>query len=738
MDKSIQNFFYNKYIEQKEYNGSTKLGENTKDTLVKNWTQNMKLAEIFGLNNNLDSEKYSKNSKNQANLRLMSWNVRYYTDINNNPTIDKIAEVINKLKPDILCLQEATVGHNHYYPVGTKYHTDLRVYAPDYILLSSCLVVPSWYDAYYGNMIFIRKELADYVKNNEQRSKFFPTLCEQGRSQGKCLFNQYAKTYNVPEPEEQYGGVIKFFSPLSETRCYIKISFTEYDIICTHLEAYNGAWRRQQLDELNKMIIRPTIIMGDFNIVDVRVYRDLIEDNNISTSTREKIRKEWESVAEFNHVKLQIDEIYNDIDYIRNTLKWTDAYELLGKKRYPISNWSGTVVDYIFFAKFETDEYLEYLIDVFSFFTDHSDHIPIICDIYDKEIDEINTSNSQLSTIQGKYENYEKIFKKKEFIDEKKCEYFYNSQPLITYSWFDLVKKSVNVKNGRLFSDPFHTGNFSCGYGLNGIYFYCDPVSTGFYRTAFQKKYLDNEKINYKMPNSGLYHSGLTYEFTIRNDATIIHNNIEMSATTCSTPLVGNILSQKVDIVGNLYPGFMTNRKFNAKTGIHELFELANVYVCIALNFNAKKYFDVREELRNYSNFNPTDTIAMVKETIKETIKKMEISMTRMKNNDMSNEQITMYAFDLTIILYNSIKYINDDHRRRYKEDFIIISSANDVNPYINIRLGGTEVGSVNDITLLFNLSKYIQDQNKNKTKTGGYYQKYLKYKTKYLATEPH
>jgi hypothetical protein len=137
MEYSIENP-YDYYNQIREYYSGKPTTGSIKDELIKIYLHNIKL----GIENNYN-DLIKKNVDDK--IRIMSWNVRYFTDVNNNPTIDKISDVIKEISPDILCLQEATMGHSEYYPVGTKYHTDIRDYLLDYELISFCNVVPSWY-----------------------------------------------------------------------------------------------------------------------------------------------------------------------------------------------------------------------------------------------------------------------------------------------------------------------------------------------------------------------------------------------------------------------------------------------------------------------------------------------------------------------------------------------------------------------------------------------------------------
>ncbi len=58
--------------------------------------------------NNIDKFQYLNKlvdtPKDPRNIRIATWNVRYFTDYNDNPTIKGIAGVISKISPDILCL----------------------------------------------------------------------------------------------------------------------------------------------------------------------------------------------------------------------------------------------------------------------------------------------------------------------------------------------------------------------------------------------------------------------------------------------------------------------------------------------------------------------------------------------------------------------------------------------------------------------------------------------------------
>lgn len=705
------------FITQKIYFDPAEL--DTNDTAVellkRNYEKNIQIAKKLDLNRNNSTEHstqteldksstdlYRTQAKDKVthNFRIMCWNVRYFTNVNDQQTIDKIASVISEHNPDIICLQEATTGYNDYYKPDTSYFVDIRKYLPEYALLSSCLVVPSWYEAMYGNMILVKNEFVNFVKRNASDT-YFNNLCTQGRAQGKCLFNQYASTYMVPKPVNyrEAGNVSSVFS--GETRCYIRISLSEYDLICTHLEAYNKTIRRKQLDELNNLIIRPTIICGDFNVIDVNIYRELFSDPNISKSQKEKINKEWKYVASYNGLTLEHNTDLNDIDYINTVLKWRNGYDILQKKRYPISNWSGTVVDYFFFSE-HWDELLRgtsptKIIDIYDHITEYSDHFPIICDMFDPEISLVKKTETELLKLK---ENEDSIS-----ITEHTAESFYhkalyNSQPLIEYDWFDFSTKLVNVSQKKNFRDPFNTGNFTVIYGLNGIYVFPSKQMTYMYKESFQVIALSKDDISNTMSESGLIYSGLTFAFGIRPDVTVKVIRLGNSSIfSVESSAKANALVNMVDIIQG-FSNFLTMREYDKKTGYHKLFELTEIDIVITPKQGG---FDAINKLSLYGPDLPN-----AKEIIL---------------SQSNNSLITDSVDNLVTILSNSIEYINRHHHRKTGQ--ALISNLTQISKYIKID------DTIPTVSL--DLLSLVADQKTSGQVAGHYHRKYLKYKTKYL-----
>src|SRR6185312_4684397 len=55
--------------------------------------------------------------KDHLNCRIATYNIHYWTDLNDNPSFDRIFDDIKAIDADILCLQEVSFDitkYNHY------------------------------------------------------------------------------------------------------------------------------------------------------------------------------------------------------------------------------------------------------------------------------------------------------------------------------------------------------------------------------------------------------------------------------------------------------------------------------------------------------------------------------------------------------------------------------------------------------------------------------------------------
>ena len=553
-----------------------------------NVSDNKKLIETFLSNIKLGVEMdYNKKIPKKTNsfLRIMSWNVRYFTDCDNNLTMDKQCQVINDILPDILCLQEGTLGYNKYYTPESKLANDPRYYLKDYVLMSACNIVPSWYEALYGNMIFIKRTLAESVGIADPN---FDILCEPDKK--KCFFNQYAKTYDNPHPiiKNIIGDDVNLFSQ-KETRCFTKISFSNYDIFCTHLEAYDKKIRMQQLKELSKQITRKSLIMGDFNIIDTVIYKNLLEtykddDQNFYNS----VKNEWNYIKKINNLEFDSDEL----KFIKKS-KWIDVFNFLfnkfetlqkkprtrtrNKNRFEDINifkpnftvWTNTVVDYIFIYD-PTDDF--HIQNAYVHFNPYSDHLPLIIDIEDAGYRLLNESNKITFTKEIVLRDYDlKLFK-------KLFPMIFNGQSISSYDWYDLKTKKINTEKYS-FGDPQTFGNFDMLLGTNGVYFL--PFFPFQYISIFQTRMINSNNILRKKINHGLIRAGLAFEWNLNYDNS---PKILMFPDNMSyyDPNIKYKLDETYDIVFVRTPvGKITQKNYDSITGLHSMVDLNSVFITI-------------------------------------------------------------------------------------------------------------------------------------------------------------
>jgi endonuclease/exonuclease/phosphatase family metal-dependent hydrolase len=451
------------------------------------------LGKLFIGNNKQFSNMYNHIAEYKRDkLRIMTYNIHMWqgvigdesnwshkTDNRNN-----IIDVINKLKPDILCLQEVLYKDEI-----------ISLLLKDYMILSSCSVVPSYYAIPYMTMVFIKKEAKETYINKYDNDGLFKAICT---TYDDCFFGQTVGSFKqMTLPNSNVYGVT------TETKCFIKFSMPLFDIICTHLTAYDkeGKNRLSELSSLRESLNsnRKTLILGDFNLVNTKEYNDPGFSKYIKTNIENK----------FGFTQIEYDTITQNYG-------WVDIYKMKAEQSgrfVNYSNWTGFRVDYIFLANWTPREIDN--IDSYFYYSSASDHIPLILDIEDKDYisnrDQKNVPKERaaLSRVTQRvwpnvwYDHTKDFLLNNKFIDintfktkfinnisigiynvEDFLRYvgdnimLFNIEPLYTIDWLDLDNifensNYVKVKNENKFNDPFFTGTGggSISMGMkSGIY----------------------------------------------------------------------------------------------------------------------------------------------------------------------------------------------------------------------------------------------------------------------------
>jgi hypothetical protein len=119
-----------------------------------------KLISFFEENNTIDGIKdYNEQVINFRSecLRLMSYNVHFGTNHKTKGNIDNIVELIKKINPDILYVNEITTNETEFNEKGFPNNIG------NLINFSFCSFIPSWFESPYGLAIYINAKLIEYL-----------------------------------------------------------------------------------------------------------------------------------------------------------------------------------------------------------------------------------------------------------------------------------------------------------------------------------------------------------------------------------------------------------------------------------------------------------------------------------------------------------------------------------------------------------------------------------------------
>jgi len=313
------------------------------------------LLELYE-NNNVALKTQIK-TKSSDVIRIMTWNIHYWSKITKGkrdgietPNFKEILNEIVEINPDIVCLQEVNYGKTKY--INSDLQEELN--SIGYILVSFCNTVGSWFVVPYGNAVIVKKDFL-WCGDND------------------CI--------SVP----QRNNVFKVNSQGKSTKCFIETIYKNIKIICTHLDVYDksGNIRKEQIEELDEYIgdSCPTIILGDFNLVNSNDYNGSDDD------------RAWYDYISTNPERGGNGEAYNLI----KSKGWIDSFDIKGHiPKY--TTWNSTRIDYIFFKNFNvinsSYEYNNLIKDSFVNYTTNSDHIPVIVDLFKSEINNIRCTSS--------------------------------------------------------------------------------------------------------------------------------------------------------------------------------------------------------------------------------------------------------------------------------------------------------------------------------------------------------
>lgn len=272
------------------------------------------------------SENIHIPSKSKNSLRIMTFNVRMWTNIYDQPNFNQIVKNIKELNPDLLILQEVTDWE--------KTSTYFNQLGYDQIGISCITKNPSFGSAILAKNCLVKNHFSSIFSNQSDSSR-----------------------------------------ELSFVRLDLEVNNKNISVYGTHLEVDDlknkkslEIIREKQLEEIFKNIRTLNhsniIIAGDFNSIREQDYDFKI--NNFMAWNLLKMRYEYILKATFNPSTLSLFSKYG----------FASSFELLGWNGPKFTSWIGAVLDFIFFNANNFSLEGSYV-----YYTDSSDHLPVIADI---------------------------------------------------------------------------------------------------------------------------------------------------------------------------------------------------------------------------------------------------------------------------------------------------------------------------------------------------------------------
>lgn len=245
------------------------------------------------------------------NYKILTFNVRYWSDKNNNNTLKKSLSFIFKQNADIIFLQEVMIGGTYTVEnnKGKKQRIDSRniinTFDKNGYYCIFCNVLPTWFNGIYGNMFCIRKEI---YNNFEYENFVLP------KAKSTCIVS---------------GQTIG----TKETRCFIVMNSDNLLICGVHLDSCSEKERLIQIKKVIKVLESPKninknkILLGDFNSTDIFNY-----------SSKNKQKDIFEKVynGKREYIKNNVISYILENGFYYNKIKDT------------VTTWSGIQSDYIF------------------------------------------------------------------------------------------------------------------------------------------------------------------------------------------------------------------------------------------------------------------------------------------------------------------------------------------------------------------------------------------------------
>ena len=487
-------------------------------------TDEISLAKLYLENNNKFGQKTDLIPKYSTirGLRLMSWNIHFFTNTSHEISIHSTCNLINNLFPDIIVLNEAIINMKSKieFESGDEEGIHILDYLPDYKLLSFCNFTPSWFaNQLFGTMILVKQSLIRKAVNLGTQ------LGLQCFNVSKCHLSQKVVDHSIEDFHMKhevkhvgFPGIYDFGKYAdTESRCFIMVRFDTFDLFAVHLEPDHKSdeLRNFQMLEISKYITRPSVIIGDFNFIAYEHYSS-------------------EFLKTLQNEKYPVRLTNTNYKYATEILGWKDRSKNLPN----YSNWTGVRVDHMFTTG-------DVAIDgIYTQLWSSSDHIPIIADI--KSDLGKNVEHEKENVHIGAYSDItvDKFFDKSGKIDNDPVNNLrdvytnhayswnnyrntplFNCQPITCYDFLDTNSEFVKISNKYEFKDPYTFGTF--GHidmmGSYGLYFTYNrnKYNSHMFSKSYTNSLINRGNLPEKYSNTGV-------QFRVRFTENIFNKDIKV------------------------------------------------------------------------------------------------------------------------------------------------------------------------------------------------------------------
>ena len=259
-------------------------------------------------------------------LRLMTYNIHFWTEPHEREiNHDRVMQIVDDMKPDILCLQEVLIPGFH--------ETD-------------CYSL-----GWHIKDVFLPLEVMGYEVRSCRASKF--------QSSGTTRFGNVLAV--LEQDHDSYPMVL---DGIHGKRCAIlskvNVGTEELAVCCVHLDVRDktGNTRREQIKNVMRTMEElypgtPKIMVGDFNCM---------KEEDYTEEEHEWIANNSNGDIDFETVKLIESKGYRDLYTERAPLKYTV--------------WTGRRVDFVFVKDFPFEVESTQV-----YYSSASDHLPLIVDL---------------------------------------------------------------------------------------------------------------------------------------------------------------------------------------------------------------------------------------------------------------------------------------------------------------------------------------------------------------------